>query len=71
MTPDYIAVRQQWSLQYTLEYIREHGQDSETLTLVYVVNEQGVLIDDVHIRSLLLAPPQHTIADLMDTSLWR
>ena len=25
MTPDYIAVRQQCSLQYTLEYIREHG----------------------------------------------
>lgn len=66
MTPDYIAVREQWSLQYTLEYIREHGQDSETLSLVYVVNEQGVLIDDIHIRSLLLAPPQLTIANLMD-----
>ena len=59
MTPDYIAVREQWSLQYTLEYIRDHGQDSETLSLVYVVNEQGVLIDDIHLRSLLLAPPQH------------
>ncbi|MGH7257617.1 MAG: magnesium transporter, partial [Nitrospiraceae bacterium] len=66
MTPDYIAVRQQWSLQYTLEYIREHGRDSETLSLVYVVNEEGVLIDDIHIRSLLLAPPQHSMADLMD-----
>jgi magnesium transporter len=66
MTPDYIAVREQWSLQYTLEYIREHGHDSETLSLVYVVSEQGVLIDDIHIRSLLLAPPQHTMADLMD-----
>ena len=66
MTPDYIAVREQWSLQYTLDYIREHGRDSETLSLVYVVNEQGVLIDDIHLRSLLLAPPQSTIADLLD-----
>jgi magnesium transporter len=66
MTPDYIAVREQWSLQYTLNYIREHGRDSETLSLVYVVNEQGVLIDDIHLRSLLLAPPQSTIADLLD-----
>lgn len=66
MTPDYIAVREQWALQYTLEHIREHGHDSETLSLVYVVSEQGVLIDDIHIRSLLLAPPQHTMADLMD-----
>lgn len=66
MTPDYIAVREQWTLQYTLEYIRTHGQDSETLSLVYVVDEQGVLIDDIHIRSLLLAPPDNTMADLMD-----
>jgi magnesium transporter len=66
MTPDYIAVRAQWSLQYTLDYIREHGRDSETLSLVYVVNEQGVLIDDIHLRSLLLAPPPSTIADLLD-----
>ena len=66
MTPDYIAVRQEWSLQYTLDYIRDHGQDSETLSLVYVVNEQGVLIDDIRLRSLLLAPPQLTMANLMD-----
>jgi magnesium transporter len=66
MTPDYIAVRTQWTLQYTLEYIRTHGQDSETLSLVYVVDEQGVLIDDIHIRALLLAPPDNTMADLMD-----
>src|SRR5688500_18265833 len=66
MTPDYIAVREQWSLQYTLDHIREHGRDSETLSLVYVIDEQGKLIDDIHLRSLLLAPPQHTIADLMD-----
>jgi magnesium transporter len=31
-----------------------------------VVNEQGVLIDDIHLRSLLLAPPTSTIADLLD-----
>lgn len=66
MTPDYIAVREQWTLQRTLEYIRKHGQDSETLSLVYVVDDHGVLIDDIHIRSLLLAPPDNTMADLMD-----
>ncbi|MDE3051329.1 MAG: magnesium transporter, partial [Nitrospirota bacterium] len=66
MTPDYIAVREDWSVQDTLEYIRRHGQDSETLIMVYVVNEQGRLIDDIHIRSLLLAPPVNTISNLMD-----
>ena len=66
MTPDYIAVRENWSIQDTLEYIRKHGKDSETLIMVYVIDEQGRLLDDIHIRSLLLAPPVNTTSDLMD-----
>ena len=66
MTPDYIAVRQDWTVQYVLDYIREHGQDSETLSMIYVVNDQGVLIDDIRIRAFLLAPLTQRVADLMD-----
>ena len=39
-----------------LDYIRAHGQDSETLNVIYVVDEQGLLIDDIRIREFLLAP---------------
>lgn len=67
MTPDYIAVEPTWSIQQTLTHIREHGRDSETLIMVYVVDGQGHLIDDIHIRSLLLAPPTHTVSNLMDS----
>jgi len=66
MTPDYIAVKQDWTVQYVLDYIREHGHDSETLSMIYVVNDQGVLIDDIRIRAFLLAPLTHRVADLMD-----
>ena len=66
MTPDYIAVRENWSIHDTLDYIRKHGKDSETLIMVYVIDEQGRLLDDIHIRSLLLAPPGNTTSDLMD-----
>lgn len=67
MTPDYIAVRQDWTVQYVLDYIREHGHDSETLSMIYVVNDQGVLIDDIRIRAFLLAPLTQHVADLMDS----
>src|SRR5213076_37810 len=30
MTPDFIAVKEDWTVQQVLDYIREHGQDSET-----------------------------------------
>jgi magnesium transporter len=66
MTPDYIAVREQWTIQQVLDYVREHGQDSETLDVIYVVDDRGVLIDDIRIREFLLTSPGNRVADLMD-----
>lgn len=66
MTPDYISVRQEWTVQQVLDHIRQHGQDSETLSMIYVVDERGVLIDDIRNRSFLLAPLDARVADLMD-----
>ncbi len=66
MTAHYVAVREDWTIQYVLDYVREHGQDSETLSMIYVVDEQGVLIDDIRIRTFLLAPLTAKVADLMD-----
>ncbi|HEY0784144.1 MAG TPA: magnesium transporter [Thermoanaerobaculia bacterium] len=66
MTPDYVAVRQEWTVQYVLDYVREHGQDSETLSMIYVVDDDGVLIDDIRIREFLLNPLTLKVSDLMD-----
>ncbi len=66
MTPSYIAVREDWTIRQVLDYVREHGQDSETLNVIYVVDDQGRLIDDVRIRELLLASPGSPVSDLMD-----
>ncbi len=66
MTPHYVAVREQWTVREALDYVRAHGQDSETLNVIYVVDEQGALIDDVRIREFLLAPLDRHVTDLMD-----
>jgi magnesium transporter len=66
MTPDYIAVREEWTIQQVLDYVRTHGQDSETLNVIYVVDPQGLLIDDIRIREVLLADPGKRVSDLMD-----
>ena len=49
-----------------LDYVRKHGQDSETLNVIYVVDEQGLLIDDIRIREFLLAPLDKRVVELMD-----
>lgn len=66
MTPDYVRVRDDWTVEQVLDHIRRHGSDSETLSIIYVVNERGVLIDDVRIREFLLAQPDALVSDLMD-----
>ncbi|WP_298734091.1 magnesium transporter [uncultured Chitinophaga sp.] len=66
MTPDYIAVREEWSVKQVLDYIREHGKDSETIDVIYVVDEKGVLMDDFRIREFLLVSPNTLVHTLMD-----
>jgi len=66
MTPDFIAVDEDWTVQQVLDYVREHGQDSETLNVIYVVDERGKLIDDIRIREFLLRPLAHRVRELME-----
>lgn len=66
MTPNYVAVREHWTVREVLDYIRTHGQDSETLNVVYSVDENGLLVDDIRIRELLLTALDTRISDLMD-----
>jgi magnesium transporter len=66
MTPHYVAVREHWTVEEVLDYIRTHGEDSETLNVLYVVDEKGLLIDDIRIREFLLTPKSKTVSQLMD-----
>ena len=66
MTPDYIAVQSDWTISEVLEYIREVGQESETIDVIYVINDQGQLLDDVRIKEFLLSPPDRMVSELTD-----
>jgi magnesium transporter len=66
MTPDYIAVQEDWTIAEVLEHIREVGQESETIDVIYVINDQGELIDDVRIKEFLLSPPDRLVSELTD-----
>src|SRR5256712_13806440 len=66
MTPDFIAVHEDWTVQQVLDFIREYGQDSETLNVIYVVDERGKLIDDVRMREFLLRPLTAKVSEIRD-----
>ncbi|HVG41993.1 MAG TPA: magnesium transporter, partial [Chitinophagaceae bacterium] len=49
-----------------LEVIRRVGKNSETIDVIYVINEKGELLDDIRIREFILASPDKKVSDLMD-----
>jgi len=66
MTPHYIAVHEGWTIREVLDYVRAHGENSDTLNVIYVIDDRGVLIDDIRIRELLVVPVDKRMADIMD-----
>ncbi|MCL0066243.1 magnesium transporter [Dehalococcoidia bacterium] len=66
MTPHYVAIRPQWTIERALEHIRLYGHNAETIDMVYVVDEKWHLIDEIPLRRLILTDPQQTIESVMD-----
>ncbi|MFO8023472.1 MAG: magnesium transporter [Perlabentimonas sp.] len=66
MTPEFVAVKPHYTVNQALDHIRRFGHDTETLNVLYVVNNSWQLIDDIRIRDILLAKPEQKIEDLMD-----
>lgn len=66
MTPEFIAIKPEFSVKASFDYIRKHGRNSETLNVIFIVDQDGKMIDDIRVGELLLASPQQLVSDLMD-----
>ncbi len=66
MTPDFVAVRKDWTIGRALAHIRRFGKDSETINRIYVVDNKGKLLDDILLRNIILARKNEIIENLMD-----
>ncbi len=66
MSPEYVSVRPDGTAGETMERIRRLGHDPETITSVFVTDEEGRLIDDLRLRRLIRADDDQPIRDLMD-----
>jgi magnesium transporter len=66
MTPEYVAVKAHFTIQHTLNHVRKYGIKSETLNIIYVVDDEWKLNDEIPIHKILLSSPDELISDLMD-----
>ncbi|NIT56227.1 MAG: magnesium transporter [Aliifodinibius sp.] len=68
MTPRYVKVKKDWTVQRAMEHIRKFGHSVETVNVIYVVDADEHLIDDLRLNQLILADPEAPISSLMDES---
>ncbi|ABB44620.1 Divalent cation transporter [Sulfurimonas denitrificans DSM 1251] len=66
MTPEYVAVKSEHTVEEAFAHIRKYGRDSETLNVIYVVDDERKLIDDIRIKELILALPTQRVEELLD-----
>ena len=66
MNPDYVAIKMNETCQGVLDIIRQRGKATENLNFLFVIDDKGVLIDDINIKDFLVVEPGTTVAQIMD-----
>jgi magnesium transporter len=69
MTPDYVALDPEMTAGEALAHIRQVGRAKETLNVVYIVDADGRLVEDVRLGSLVLADPETRVTAIVDPGL--
>lgn len=63
---EFVTIKKEMTIEEAMAHLRKHHQDSETANVVYVVDAEGKLIDDIPIRRLVLNEPGKKVEDIMD-----
>lgn len=66
MTTDYITVKMDWTVEEALNHIRAYGHDNATINMIYVIDDNNVLLDDIKSTKFLLVPKEDTVSQLSD-----
>jgi magnesium transporter len=69
MTPHYVSIAPDMTAGEALEHIRNIGQKSETLNVVYILDVNGKLLEDIRLGSLVLADPQTKVKNIADPAM--
>ncbi|MEO8772923.1 MAG: CBS domain-containing protein, partial [Gelidibacter sp.] len=57
MTTEFVAIKADFTVAEAFAHIRKHGKQSETLNVIYIIDDEWKLIDDIDIKDLILASP--------------
>ena len=66
MTPEYVAIKQSWSVAEVLAHLRLEQHKRDSINQLYVVDEKGRLVDFVRLRNLIVSAPGTPVTELLE-----
>lgn len=66
LNTDFASVYETMTIAQASEYLRKTHDDTENVNVLYVVDKNGRLLDDIPVRRLVLNEQHKTIAEIMD-----
>ncbi|HUU96671.1 MAG TPA: magnesium transporter [Phycisphaerae bacterium] len=69
MTPQYVSLRPDMTAAEALEHVRQTGHGKETLNVLYIVDADGKLLEDLRLGALVLADRGTKVSDIEDRPL--
>jgi len=66
LNTEFASVEKELTIAQASENLRRTHDDNETVNVIYVVDKEGKLLDDIPVRRLVLNDPQKTIEEIMD-----
>ena len=64
MTPEYLSLKPSMTVAEALDWVRKNARGRETLNVLYVVDDKGVLMSDLRLSDLVLAAPDTRVGDI-------
>ena len=66
MTPEFVAIDADATVRGVLDHLREVAPQKETINVLYVVDADSRLIDDIRLEDLVLAEPDAVVGEIID-----
>lgn len=63
---DFATITREMTIAEANEHLRTHHNDTDTADMIYVVDDEGKLIDDIPVRRFVLNDPSKTVESILD-----
>ena len=63
---DFATIDAEITIAAAKEHLRKNHKDTEAANVIYVLDKEGKLIDDIPVRHFILNDPANKVADILD-----